>query len=189
MRTRLLGIRTVRALTSASLAAMTAGIPVASASAQSAGESLLRIRIEGSQTRRVGTVFRITPDSAFMRIRYEEHHGLQLGDVVFYGTQRLLADPPARIPEHDVLALLRTDVRSLERRGERRAWPFAVLGGVLFGVGGMAVYYGGVTPVTVPIHALVIVGGAALGRGIGRKIGQHEWHPVPRTDWDGLSPQ
>ncbi len=188
MRSRFLGIPTVRSLTSVLFAAMGGGLSVASVSAQSAVDSLTRIRIDGSPARRVGTVLRITPDSAFVRILYTERRGPQFADVVFWGTQRLLVDPPRTMHESDVLAFVRTDVRSLERRGERRVWPFTAMGGGLLGAAGLGVYAGGVTPVAVPVHALLVVGGATLGRSIGHSVGQHQWHTVPRADWDRLPP-
>ena len=189
MRSWPVGTRAVRSLAYVSLIALSTSTPVACASAQASVDPILRVRLEGSPARRrVGTVLRITPESVFVRLAYTERHTPRFADLVFWGTQRLLVDPPRTVHCCETFAVARTDVLALERRGERRVWPFVAISGGLFAVGGMAVYWGGVTPVTVPVHAALTFGGALLGRKIGRNIGQHRWHPVPPTDWDRLPP-
>ncbi len=70
------------ALVALSAVALSAGVATTNVSAQPAEDSLTRIRVDGSRARRVGTVLRIAPDSAIVRLLYTEHqwHAVPLTD-------------------------------------------------------------------------------------------------------------
>jgi hypothetical protein len=97
----------------------------------------IRVRGKGIGPNIVGTLERVTSDSLTVRVHYTEYHGPRIADVIFYGAQRLLADPvKRRSAEGTIRTIARRDVRSVQTyAGQRRApmiivWtaPFAVIG-------------------------------------------------------------